>query len=1306
MSLIQKLAICGIRSFDPGSHTVIDFQSPLTLIVGPNGAGKTTIIECLKYATTGDLPPNSKGGAFIHDPKVADLPVVKAQIKLKFRSVTGQVMVCTRSLQLSQKRSKVEQKTLDGVLMTRDLETGEHVALGSRCAELDADLPHFLGVSRAILDNVIFCHQEESNWPLSEPSVLKKKFDEIFSSIRYTKAYDSIRTVRKEMVQELKLDQQKLDFLQVDRKRADKATSELEQARKNIARIEERSAKVESDLADVTHQCNELLEKYGEHEKIKARLDQLLHEKSVMEATLTDLEENFTPLNESEEELQKLVEEQRRKIESHDKVRSECEATVQEITGNITQLRRELSNKHTNQGRLVAELEAFDRHIQERVRVMRDVGRALGLDEALFSDDNVDAKQFTEQIEEQLHQQSNVVANIKKEAKEKEAELMKNLQSLNASIASIREVKKHHEALKAVTLEKVKDCTIELENLQFSLSESNALEDKLREEKASLEQAKVQFLTSDIEDVLQRKNRELREVDDAIISLNNKIAKLSRQSDTYARLGLMKSERERKKTTLRNLLAVCGPSFDKLNLKETEGENLEKRVEAMIKEKEEELTEKTDAYRHIGFAFTAANTNLNVMQSRADAMSKEQEEKKNRLYDLFGDLNLPEALKQVEEETQKYQEMFGQIQSAIVMYKSFLAKAGRGKNCPLCLRSFAKSTELDAFIKKLEDSLNTLPARQETVETQIQEFGQKRKRYMEHLHDWERVNHLSQKQALLREEASVCESRAKSLRNKLKKCDEEEVTAKRELSELLSLQKKVEECARLQREIRQLDSIIEDYESELSWTGSTKTIDEYQQEYDKLQDQGQALRRDIQRLHHEMVTQQRELSLQEARVRDASEQLSSMNLQFHQREQLQRTLQTLQDELAKTEEHIQEYDQQLAELTPQVEDLEERIQISRSEYLDKETKAQEELSRVQGNLDRLRAIEREIAHFTERDLHGQVDLCKSEVDSLEVELHEAATRLELAEKELSGLERRLSEVKNIERNVSDNLRQRHLQRELQRVQRELAELHEVADQYDFEQYSVRTQELQNRQSSLIAEKGSLQGELKHLEDQERKLVRELMTEYKDVQGKYLEQKIRVTLSETASQDLEKYAKALDNAIMRYHTMKMEAINSIIEELWVGTYQGNDIDRIEIRSDNEGVRAGSRSYNYRVVMIKGDTELDMRGRCSAGQKVLASIIIRLALAETFCVNCGILALDEPTTNLDIENVKRLAESLANIIKARRNQKNLQLVVITHDEDFLNMLGRSALADHYFRVYKDSRQCSVIEKRTILNDNNLL
>jgi DNA repair protein RAD50 len=63
------------------------------------------------------------------------------------------------------------------------------------------------------------------------------------------------------------------------------------------------------------------------------------------------------------------------------------------------------------------------------------------------------------------------------------------------------------------------------------------------------------------------------------------------------------------------------------------------------------------------------------------------------------------------------------------------------------------------------------------------------------------------------------------------------------------------------------------------------------------------------------------------------------------------------------------------------------------------------------------------------------------------------------------------------------------------------------------------------------------------------------------------------------------------------------------------------------------------------MIQNGSELNMRGRCSAGQKVLAAIIIRLALAETFSVNCGIFTLDEPTTNLDRDNIESLAENLA-------------------------------------------------------------
>ncbi|KAJ7780694.1 P-loop containing nucleoside triphosphate hydrolase protein [Mycena maculata] len=186
------------------------------------------------------------------------------------------------------------------------------------------------------------------------------------------------------------------------------------------------------------------------------------------------------------------------------------------------------------------------------------------------------------------------------------------------------------------------------------------------------------------------------------------------------------------------------------------------------------------------------------------------------------------------------------------------------------------------------------------------------------------------------------------------------------------------------------------------------------------------------------------------------------------------------------------------------------------------------------------------------------------------------------------------------------------------------------------------------------------------------------------------------MSDMANSDLEKYGKALDNAIMKYHGLKMEEVNDTMKHLWNKTYQGTDIDGIKIRSDVEG-GASKRSYNYRVVMTKDQVEMDMRGRCSAGQKMLASIIIRLALSDSFGQNCGILALDEPTNALDTENIDALAESLVDIIKERRNHSNFQLIIITHDENFLRKLGQSDVMEYYWRVSRDSRQKSVIERQ---------
>ena len=69
----------------------------------------------------------------------------------------------------------------------------------SKSAEIDKLIPEFMGVSQAVLQNVIFCHQEDSCWPLMQSSVVKARFDELFGATRYTKALEEIRKNQREV---------------------------------------------------------------------------------------------------------------------------------------------------------------------------------------------------------------------------------------------------------------------------------------------------------------------------------------------------------------------------------------------------------------------------------------------------------------------------------------------------------------------------------------------------------------------------------------------------------------------------------------------------------------------------------------------------------------------------------------------------------------------------------------------------------------------------------------------------------------------------------------------------------------------------------------------------------------------------------------------------------------------------------------------------------------------------------------------------------------------------------------------------
>ena len=53
----------------------------------------------------------------------------------------------------------------------------EFIVISQKIAEIDQNMPLLLGTSRALIENVLLCHQEHSMWPFADNLTLKEIFD-------------------------------------------------------------------------------------------------------------------------------------------------------------------------------------------------------------------------------------------------------------------------------------------------------------------------------------------------------------------------------------------------------------------------------------------------------------------------------------------------------------------------------------------------------------------------------------------------------------------------------------------------------------------------------------------------------------------------------------------------------------------------------------------------------------------------------------------------------------------------------------------------------------------------------------------------------------------------------------------------------------------------------------------------------------------------------------------------------------------------------------------------------------------------
>ncbi|VDM49088.1 unnamed protein product [Toxocara canis] len=343
MSLLDTIDIQGIRSVGvgPQNAVVIEFLSPLTIICGPNGSGKTTVIEALKYATTGELPPG-KMPTFIHDYRLAGRTRIDASVKLKFKDIRERACVVTRRMTARAEgaKSKLTTRSEESTIAI-ETEPDEWKSLSSKVIDCKKEVLNLLGVPAAILEYVVFCHQEESTWPLEEPKKLKERFDEIFQVSGYVKAIELLKKEMKENNNSLKISQARLPLLIEQQNHKIELHNEYVELKRRYEMVEKEMESSEASLSKMKRHWDDVKEKVANAAKIERECESLRTECRILQeqyngCTAPDYQGSLENLK---EEIKKVT--NSAEFLSVERERSRIEQLMQKLSSKMQLLQNE-----------------------------------------------------------------------------------------------------------------------------------------------------------------------------------------------------------------------------------------------------------------------------------------------------------------------------------------------------------------------------------------------------------------------------------------------------------------------------------------------------------------------------------------------------------------------------------------------------------------------------------------------------------------------------------------------------------------------------------------------------------------------------------------------------------------------------------------------------------------------------------------------------------------------------------------------------------------------------------------------------
>lgn len=262
---------------------------------------------------------------------------------------------------------------------------------------------------------MIFCHQDESLWPLSEPAALKKRFDEIFEALKYTKAIDNLKVLRKKQMEQLGKLQNDEAHNKVNKDRGERAEKRMTGLQAEIEEARDKCEGLSTEMQDTQDKIKQKYEQANSFLQIVQNLSNKREQLEYRQDAVDELKQTFDELREDDTSLEESLAQYEESMERQRDEEQQNRTQYNDLQKELADSRKSLSAKLSEQGKHQSDKDKYERQLKARVDMVQDAAQThelRGYDGDLTEQD---VKSFNDKIQKLLADRKRDLERLQKE---------------------------------------------------------------------------------------------------------------------------------------------------------------------------------------------------------------------------------------------------------------------------------------------------------------------------------------------------------------------------------------------------------------------------------------------------------------------------------------------------------------------------------------------------------------------------------------------------------------------------------------------------------------------------------------------------------------------------------------------------------------------------------------------------------------------------------------------------------------------------------------------------------------------------